>query len=152
MKKYFLFVFCLAAVLMSSFSNSSSPELTSSCSFPDDIYCSGDSSVIGISYSTISRNKNASFSVFTDKIRQDNTSIGFIHEGKKRNWEGAHFVYEISLPNKTKIAEAAIFSKDAKEVTVWTYKDNKKQKIPMYKGSMEMDVVVVKYLIERGYL
>lgn len=111
-----------------------------------------DSPVVGISYTTVPRNVNAPFSVFVDKIRQDNKLIGNIHDGKKKNWEKAAVVYEISLPNGTKIAEAAAEEKSSQEVIIWTFRDNKKQKLPMYKGTLEMDLVVAKYLIEKGYL
>lgn len=115
-------------------------------------YLDADSPTVNITYTTVPRNVNAPFSVFVDKIRQDNKVIGNIHDGKKKNWEKAAIVYEFTLPNGTKIAEAAAEEKSSQEVTVWTFRDNKKQKLPMYKGSLEMDMVVAKYLIEKGYL
>jgi hypothetical protein len=152
MKKYFVLFVLTGSVWMFSFNNQKTGKVVSAGPVSAEMYFPADSPAVGITYTTIPRNVDAPFSVFVDKIRQDNKSIGMIHEGKKKNWEDAHFVYEISLPNKTKIAEAAVFSKDAKEVTVWTFRDNKKQKLPMYKGTLEMDMVVVKYLIEKGYL
>jgi hypothetical protein len=119
---------------------------------PLKCYNNLDSPAVGISYSLVPRNVNAPYSVFVEKIRQDNKLIGTIHDGKKKNWEKASLVYEISLPNGTKIAEAAAETKDAQEVTIWTFRDNKKQKVPMYKGTLEMDLIVAKYLIEKGYL
>lgn len=115
-------------------------------------YLDTDSPAVNITYNTVPRNVNAPFSVFVDKIRQDNKVIGQIKDGKKKNWEKAAIVYQFTLPNGTKIAEAAAEEKSSQEVTVWTFRDNKKQKLPLYKGTLEMNIVVVKYLIERGYL
>jgi hypothetical protein len=152
MKKYPYLVLFFLSIVFSSFTIQYGKKAQTIESFSPNSYNNLDSPVVGISYSLVPRNVNAPFSVFVEKIRQDNKLIGNIHDGKKKNWEKAELVYEVSLPNGTKIAEAAAETKDAQEVTVWTFRDNKKQKMPMYKGTLEMDLIVVKYLIEKGYL
>lgn len=153
MKMYPFLTLLFAGALFASFTSiSSDRKAESGVATSSDYYCRLDSPVVGITYSLVPRNVNAPFSVFVEKIRQDNKLIGNIHDGKKKNWEKAAVVYEISLPNGTKIAEAAAEEKSSQEVIIWTFRDNKKQKLPMYKGTLEMDLVVVKYLIEKGYL
>lgn len=155
MKMYSILTVLFMGTLLLSFT-SSSHSSEGNCVMQESLlitnYCLLDSPVVGITYTTVPRNVNAPFSVFVDKIRQDNKLIGNIHDGKKKNWEKAAVVYEISLPNGTKIAEAAAEEKSSQEVIIWTFRDNKKQKLPMYKGTLEMDMIVAKYLIEKGYL
>jgi hypothetical protein len=152
MKKYPYLVLLFLGIVISSFTIQQKQKVRRIESMPLIMFNNLDSPVVGISYSLVPRNVNAPFSVFVEKIRQDNKLIGTIHDGKKKNWEKASLVYEISLPNGTKIAEAAAETKDAQEVIIWTFRDNKKQKVPMYKGTLEMDLIVAKYLIEKGYL
>ncbi len=152
MKKYPQLALLVLSVALSSFTVQYHQKVQRIASMPLKCYNNLDSPAVGISYSLVPRNVNAPYNVFVEKIRQDNKLIGTIHDGKKKNWEKASLVYEISLPNGTKIAEAAAESKDALEVIIWTFRDNKKQKVPMYKGTLEMDLIVAKYLIEKGYL
>ena len=105
-----------------------------------------------LSYTIVTRNTNTPFSIFVDKVRQDNKIVGIIDDGKKKDWGKNALVYDIKLPKGTKIAEIAVLEKDAKTCWILTLRDNKKQELPTYKGSMEMDYIGIKYLIEKGYL
>jgi hypothetical protein len=105
-----------------------------------------------LSYTIVPRNTNAPFSVFVNKVRQDDKIVGIIDDGKKKDWGKNALVYDIKLPKGTKIAEIAVLEKDSKTCWILTLRDNKKQELPIYKGSMEMDYIGIKYLIEKGYL
>ena len=105
-----------------------------------------------LSYTIVTRNTNTPFSIFVDKVRQDNKIVGIIDDGKKKDWGKNALVYDIKLPKGTKIAEIAVLEKDAKSCWILTLRDNNKQELPIYKGSMEMDYIGIKYLIEKGYL
>jgi len=152
MKTLFLPI-CIGAILLSfAFTSQQTSGISVSKSASIDFILDQDSGMALLSYTIVPRNTNAPFSVFVDKVRQDDKVVGIIADGKKKDWGKNAVVYDIKLPKGTKIAEIAALEKGAKTCFVLTLRDNKKQELPIYHGSMEMDYVGIKYLIEKGYL
>jgi len=149
MKKLILPVALLAGFCLTAFVSVTDKSIESSMSVT---FIVKDSMNTNLNYSIVPRNTNAPFSVFVDKIRQDDKLIGLVVEGKKKNYGSKAVVYDIKLPKGLKIAEIAALEKDAKVCTVLTLRDQKTHELTIYNGPKEMDYVAVRYLIEKGYL
>lgn len=151
MKHYFIPAALAAFLLLSAFEV---PRVSVQTGMGDPLtfISAPDSTSRGISYTIVPRDPNAPYSVFVDKIRQDNKTIGSIHDGKKKDWGKNATVFEFALPNGTVIAEAAAIEKDSRECIIHTFRDNRKHTIPLYNGYKEMDMIGAKFLIEKGYL
>jgi hypothetical protein len=152
MKTLYLAICAGALMLSYAFSPKQNPGTSTSEFTGYHLNVAQDTGMALLSYTIVPRNTNAPFSVFVDKVRQDDKVVGIIADGKKKDWGKNAVVYDIKLPKGTKIAEIAALEKGAKTCTVLTLRDNKKQELPIYHGSMEMDYVGIKYLIEKGYL
>lgn len=151
--KILFFVICACALMLSyAFIPKHNRATSASVSTCYPVHTDQDSGMALLSYTIVPRNTNIPFSVFVDKVRQDGKVVGIIADGKKKDWGKNAVVYDVKLPKGTKIAEIAALEKGAKTCFVLTLRDNKKQELPIYHGSMEMDYVGIKYLIEKGYL
>lgn len=151
--KTLYFAICAGALMLSyAFTPKKHPGTSTSEFTGYHLSVAQDTGMALLSYTIVPRNTNAPFSVFVDKVRQDDKVVGIIADGKKKDWGKNAVVYDVKLPKGTKIAEIAALEKGAKTCIVLTLRDNKKQELPIYHGSMEMDYVGIKYLIEKGYL